>query len=310
MLENITKSCEYVIRNSKHVQINFNKLQQLAYNIKDIKMEHWLSSNPFGLLDLPVDTIINFLLIYDAIDFSFWGDPKWMIDTPEGSLDGGIALLYALLTYVKKNNTTDFSSITESEFGNILKGNVSIPLLHERLEIVREISNTVNKEMSGNFYEFIKPITDGSHLFDTILKYFPSFKDERIFNGKTIYFYKLANLLASDILHIREAKEGIETDYKALVGCADYKIPQVLRSMGILIYDEELAYFVDNKIEIETNSIYEIEIRANMIVVIETLYKLLDKKYSRMDINDYLFMRKKDKSLNFKPYHLTRCKDY
>ena len=74
-------------------------------------MENWLSSSPFGLLDLPVETIINFLLVYEAIDFSFWGSPKWSIDTEYGNLDGSIALLYAILKYVKENKTTDFSNI-------------------------------------------------------------------------------------------------------------------------------------------------------------------------------------------------------
>ena len=51
-------------------------------------MNHWLSSSPFGLLDLSDETIINFLLIYESINFSFWGEPKWTIDTNFGKLDG------------------------------------------------------------------------------------------------------------------------------------------------------------------------------------------------------------------------------
>lgn len=107
MLKNITTSCEYVSSNSKHVSINLEKLNSLVKNINDIKMEHWLSSSPFGLLDLPVETIINSLLVYEAIDFSFWGNLKWSINTEYGNLDGSIALLYAILKYVKENNTTN-----------------------------------------------------------------------------------------------------------------------------------------------------------------------------------------------------------
>ena len=64
MLENIIESCKYVSKNSKYVSINEEKLNQFIEKIENIKMEHWLSSSPFGLLELPVETIINFLLIY------------------------------------------------------------------------------------------------------------------------------------------------------------------------------------------------------------------------------------------------------
>ena len=310
MLENIIESCKYVSKNSKYVSINEEKLNQFIEKIENIKMEHWLSSSPFGLLELPVETIINFLLIYESIDFSFWGSPKWSIETDSDKLDGSIALLYALLKYVKKSKTTDFSNVSQECFSNILKGNIEIPLLEERFKIIKEISTIVNEKMQGNFYQYIKHITSDSELFETIIKYFPSFKDERTYNNQTIYFYKLAQLLTSDILHIREQKEKIKVDYTHLVGCADYKIPQILRGIGISNYDDELSKIVDNQIEIPTNSIYEVEIRANMLTVIDMINQKLNHKYSSIDINDYLFMQKKNKNLTLKPYHLTRCTNY
>ena len=147
-------------------------------------------------------------------------------------------------------------------------------------------------------------------MTEIIINSFPSFKDERTYNNKIIYFYKLAQLLTSDILHIREEKEQIKVDYTHLVGCADYKIPQVLRGLGILNYNDKLSKLIDNRIEIPVNSVYEVEIRANMITVIDMINKKLDYKYSRMDINDYLFMQKKNKNLTLKPHHLTRNTNY
>lgn len=58
-----------------------------------------------------MEQIVNFLLVYEAILFSFWNSPKWSVETPEGTLDGSTALLYALLKYVKNyaksNHYTD-----------------------------------------------------------------------------------------------------------------------------------------------------------------------------------------------------------
>lgn len=146
--------------------------------------------------------------------------------------------------------------------------------------------------MNGNFYEYIKHITKDDELFSLIIEFFPNFQDERIYKGEIIYIYKLAQLLTSDILHIREMKEGISVSYQNLVGCADYKIPQVLRAMGILIYDKELSNRVDNHIEIKKGSTYEVEIRAGMLTVICKIEKLLMSQYNCIDINDYLYLQK------------------
>ncbi len=310
MLDKIIKSCKYVANNSKSVKINETNLDKFIGKIKKVETEHWLAFSPYNLLDLPTETIINFLLVYEAIDFSFWGNPKWTIDTDNGKEDGSIALLYAILKYVKERNTTDFSNITKDEFREILKGNVEIPLFEERYHIIRDVSKIVNENMNGNFYEFIKGITIDMELFNIIIKYFPNFKDERKYREKTIYFYKLAQLLTSDILHIRELKENIKVDYSHLVGCSDYKIPQVMRGLGILEYSDKLSNIIDNKKEIEVNSEYEVEIRANMLVAIDLIKKKLENKVCAIDINDYIWSQGRNKNIELKPYHLTRNTNY
>lgn len=310
MLNKIIKSCEYVANNSKSVKINETNLNKFIERIKKVETEHWLGFSPYNLLDIPIETIINFLLVYEAIDFSFWGNPKWTINTENGEEDGSIALLYAILKYVKEKNTTDFSNITKEEFRKILKGNIEIPLFEERYSIIKNVSKIVNEKMNGNFYTFIKKITTDTKLFEIVVNYFPNFKDERTYNNEKICFYKLAQLLTSDILHIREIKENIKVDYSHLVGCADYKIPQVLRGLEILEYNKELAEIIDNKKEIEINSEFEVEIRANMLVVIDLIKKKLDNKICSIDINDYIWSQGRNKNIELKPYHLTRNTNY
>ena len=127
---------------------------------------------------------------------------------------------------------------------------------------------------------------------------------------KEVLFYKRAQLLTSDILHVREKKEKASVDYYHLIGCEDYKIPQVMRCYGMLEFSDSLADRVDNKVEIEEGSKEEVEIRANILKVIDYIYKKLDKKYSRMDINDFIWLLGQDKSKMTKPYHRTLTKHY
>ncbi|MDO4504141.1 MAG: queuosine salvage family protein, partial [Clostridia bacterium] len=94
-----------------------------------------------------------------------------------------------------------------------------------------------------------------------------------------------------------------------LIGCADYKIPQVLRALGITEYDKELSYMVDNKKEIEISSKYEVEIRASQIFVLGYIKNRLNS-FKSVDINDFLFNYSKKLKNIVKPYHLCRNKNY
>lgn len=309
MLDKIKNSCKYVVENSEHVKIDYSKLDDFIANIDCNNLKNWLLYNPYNLLDLDIETLVNFLLVFESIDYSFWGQPKWTIETEDGLKDGSDALLYDMLKYAKKLGNATFNDVSFNEFRNILKGNIEIPFLEERYKTISEINEIVNKKMSGNFYKYIKNITSDTELFNLIINNFESFKDERIYDGKVIYFYKLAQLLTSDILHLREEIEKITVDYSNLIGCADYKIPQVLRALGITKYDKELSYMVDNKKEIEISSKYEVEIRASQIFVLGYIKNRLNS-FKSVDINDFLFNYSKKLKNIVKPYHLCRNKNY
>ncbi len=309
MFDKIHDSCAYVMKNGKYVNINYKKLDDFIKNIDIKELKHWLSGNPYNLFDMGIEKIVNFLLIFESIDFSFWGNPKWTIDVNGNSKDGSDALLYLMINYVKNNNSTDFSNITLEEFKNILLGNIEIPLLQERYNILKNVSTIVNEKMNGNFYDSIKNLTVDKDLFDFIITNFNCFIDERKYGNHKIYFYKLAQLLTSDILHLREIMENIKVDYSNLIGCADYKIPQTLRALGITEYSEELSRTIDQKEEIDVSSKYEVEIRASQIVVIDYIKSKI-KDVNSIDINDYLFLYSKKVKNTVKPYHLCRNTNY
>lgn len=309
MFDKIKSSTEYVMKNSKYVKINYDKLNDFIKNIKCDDLKNWLLYNPYDLLDLTVEEIINFLLIFEAVDYSFWGDPKWTIKTESGIKDGSDALLYAMLKYAKENSVIDLMNLTFDEFSKMLNGNVEIPLLEERYNTIVNIRKVINKKMKGNFYKYIYNITTDVELFNIIITNFESFKDERIYDGITIYFYKLAQLLTSDILHIREKLENAKVDYSNIIGCADYKIPQTLRALGIIEYNKELSDLIDNKVEIDISSKFEVEIRASQIVVIEYIKNKIANAIS-IDINDFLFIYSKKVKDIVKPYHLCRNTNY
>ncbi len=307
LLDKIKDSTRYVSDNSKYVKINYSKIDEIISDGGFSDIRYWLDSNPFGLLDMNYRDIINFLLVYHTIgDYCFWGDPKWEIDTEVGKLDGSYAMMYILINKFKNNNDMNMSY---EEFADMLKGNVEIPLLKERYNCLVEMNDYLDG-IGKDFYDEIKGIKVDIELLDYVVSNFSYFKDECTYNGTNVYFYKRAQLLVSDILHIRKLLENIEVDYSNLVGCADYKIPQVMNSLGMLEYEYDLEFKIARKDEIEENSDMEIEIRANDLVVIDYIYQKLDGKVCRMDINDYIWLLGQDKSKINKNYHRTKTIHY
>ncbi len=309
MYYKVLDSCRYVMNNSQYVKIDYKKLDQFISQIDTDNLKNWLLFNPYNLLELGVEKIVNFLLFFEAIDYSFFGEPKWTIKTDEGYKDGSDALMYIMLKYIKENNNYDFDNLTFNEFSSMLSGNIKIPLLKERYDTLNQISKVIKEKMGGNFYNYIKNVTTDNELLSIIISNFESFKDEREYNGKIIYFYKLAQLLTSDILHIREELENINVTYSNLIGCADYKIPQTLRALDIIKYNQRLSEIIDNKREISISSKYEVEIRASQIVVIDYIKSKLNN-VNAIDINDFLFLYSKKVKNIAKPYHLCRNTNY
>lgn len=308
ILNKIADSTKFVSENSKYVTINYDKIDEIIKNNDWQSTKYWMASNPFGLLDMELRDILNFILVYHTVGLCcFWGDPKWELETADGKkTDGSFGLLYALIGPYKKglNYDMDFT-----EFSEMLKGNVEIPLLQERYNCFTQL-NKYLKTIDGDFYDQIKDINDDETLLDYIIEHFPYLKDTCTYKGETIYFYKKAQLFVSDILNVKKLVGKINVDLSHLVGCADYKIPQVMRNLGMLEFNEELANLVDNLIEIPSGSEMEIEIRANNIVIIDYIYKKLDGSTTRININDFIWLLGQDKSKMTKPYHRTKTMNY
>ena len=170
ILSKINSSTKYVSENSRYVKINYERLNKIIDKLDISKITYWLDSNPYGLLDLSCEEIINFLLIYHTIgDYCFWGDPKWEIKTQNGKIiDGSYAMLYLLMKRYKSRKSFDMS---EEEFKEFLKGNVEIPLFKDRYQNL-VIMNNFLRERKMSFYELIKNFYNDEDLIDFIISNF------------------------------------------------------------------------------------------------------------------------------------------
>ena len=206
-----------------------------------------------------------------------------------------------------------------TEFIKYFKGNVEIPLLSGRhfyiYYIYRDICNLLRqKQLTSTFDLFNELDINDEVIFGFIIYNFTSyFADYTDYNGNIVYLFKRAQLLTSDIINLLYSRGIVKEKAIHMLGCADYKIPQILNGLGILKYSEKLTDKLSKMEEFEVGYKFdrqaEIEIRASTIEVIDLIANYTNLPH--MEVNDRLWLASQslDKSKTL-PYHRLRTMAY
>lgn len=307
-MENICNEIEYVVDNSKYVKINYKKLDEFISNFGELDYKHWFSE--FDLYFSEKEKILLAFLI-ESINFCFWQKPKYKILYKNNELKGSEALFYRFIELVTKNkeflDISKLNMMTIDDFSNFFKGyNSELPLFEERYNILKDTVNVIYKK-GDNFYKELFAQKSDIELLNYIVSNFKYFDDSSNYKDVIVHFYKRVTLLVNDLFYMSETIHNNIKNVDNLGGCADYGVPRTLRTYGILEYNEELANLVDNEIEIKHNSEMEIEIRANMLYVIEFAKNKLNstgKKVNSIQLDNLIWQMGRKKQ-NILPYHHT-----
>lgn len=269
---------KYVVDNSKYVSIDYVKVNDFVEELGEPKYEHWYKELNLKLSD---KEWILLAFIMEAMNFCFWQKPKWKIEYNGDVVSGSNALFYSIIKEVENNpkflNIDYLYNLTRKDFDKIFEAvEGKLPLANERYNNFKEVVSFVYN--NSNFYDDLYNIKSDMELLRYITTNLNSFDDKSIFKGRTIHFNKRATLLSNDLFYMSEIINQNLGNVNNLSGCADYGIPRTFRDYGILNYSKELEAFIDNEKEILHGSEMEIEIRANMLYVIELIKDELREK--------------------------------
>jgi hypothetical protein len=276
----------------------------------------WESGHYFASED---ELNIAYIFVLDTINFCFWGDPKWRRRTEDQWLDGYWALASALTEEATKNagflDPQALAALDAKTLNRVLGGRPVIPLLEERATNLRELGRWVVNGFGGRFSHVLQEANlDAVDLVRLLVAGLASFRDEALYKGRNVSFYKRAQILAAD-LHGAAGGSGTRRRWwgdlahlHELTAFADYKLPQILRHQGILRYSRPLAEQVDNQVLLPAGSKEEVEIRANTVWAVELLREEiqtlgLDLPSYRID---WLLWLASQESGQMQPYHRTR----
>lgn len=272
-------TCSKVVQKAKFIKINSQQLDLLAQELSKTSLKYQAFDEyecHITPKDKSMDSIVEYIFILDCLNFCFWKS-DWEYD----NLASSIKKLYEknpLCLKPKNIILWDLAFLRENIFES-----KDFPLLEERLKILHEVSEITLSSFNGEFTNIVKSAENSAvkvlsfYFFDIfhlktlsnlILKlvyqltsFFNNFQDHALYEGEQICFYKRSQIFVADLwgaLKDKPGYEGFFPDIGNLTTFPDYRVPQILNHLGVLVYCQELQEIIDKKIEILSGSQYEV----------------------------------------------------
>jgi hypothetical protein len=314
----ILNDIQWVVQRSRHVQIDRDRLAQVCAELDpgQLRLPDWRVPVVPPWRD---ERLVDFVLLFNSINFCYWGEPKWKITFQGQPYDGAFGMMAALTRALEEGyallDGASLARVGTDQFRHILRGNVPIPLEDERLAIWNAVGPVLVREFGGHWHELVRRANGSAvRLVELLVTHFPSWDDMATFEGRRVAFYKRAQL-AAGMLYQAYAGQGWAAfaDIDTLTVYADYKLPQVLRKLGILVYDDELASQVDSQMHIPAGSRMEVEIRAATVWAGELMRRALLPRapgLTASHLDFWLWETGQQKSPTDLPYHRTLTTAY
>jgi hypothetical protein len=265
-----------VIDSARDVSLDLDRLAEHAGWIAYEELPAPAFILPFPL-ELEREEIVDFILTATSINFAFTDfetRQRWEVEHDGRAFadaDGlHLCLQRALREGVPVLDGAWLRQVSADDLRSVLRGgNAELQLLDERARILREVGETLVERYDGRFSNVLAAASprlyDGGNGFlELLVREFPRFDDTAEYDGRTVRFWKLAQLSVWVLQASLPGGTGL-ADLDRLTAFADYIVPAALRLLGITQYSDELEAAIREGRVIEEGSPWEVEIRAHTI---------------------------------------------
>ena len=284
----VLSSLNPVIENLQTINLNLDQIMNVA---------DWIAYEDFPPPEQNIsknnpDEFIRTTMLINTLNFAFTdfeSSTKYEIIREGKVLSDSEAMFVqiqeAISSGVQLYNGNVLSDLDDKQLKNIFKGNIEMPMMSERLDILLNVGAKLSDDYEGDWMNFInagpkKLYDNGEGLIERLTSEFPRFDDTSQYAEKyNVHFYKLAQLAFWGI-HAELAGTGdfyIE-DMQSMSAFADYIVPVALEVMKIVEYSEELRNKITNGEIIARDSLEEIEIRSTSLYITAKLTEEINKR--------------------------------
>ncbi|MFQ6010414.1 MAG: queuosine salvage family protein [Candidatus Aenigmatarchaeota archaeon] len=268
----VLPACEYVIRHAEDVKLDWERFKNFEELIDKYKDSPGWDVLTKKLLE-GVEHKIELSVLRDALNFKFWekeggrilrNENMYNDKTYYGASGLAACIRRAVDEDVPLHDPEFLQQVNLSEAEEIFNGNIRMPMLEKRVDIMRELGS------SGKPLDYF--LDNVEHelwpLVERLSEAHPCYRDVWKYGRKEVPIFKRAQLMFNT-LHKQGYLKVEKTEESTVF--ADYRIPQSLRELGLLKYSEALEYKVDSYQLLPAGSAEEVEIRAATIVACERL---------------------------------------
>ena len=289
--QEILASLQPLLSRFNHVSINLENINSLIPHLSNINASNWTSEYVFS--DGTYKSV-NYLGLFSPLSFCYWPKPKWHIIYNGEELGGSYSLFYALKRAIEEGkDITDamyLKNLSSDEFAYILRGDdgTVIPFLHERYDIAVEVGTVLADKFGGKFTNLFEEADyDASSINRLLVDNFDCFADQHELDGKMLKFFKKSQeVITLTFEQFNGQGLGAIANIEDLTASSDYKLPQSLNSLGVLVYRAPLMDLILTESVLAADSRECLEIRAATIYACEKIVEQLSSKGIKMNSSE------------------------
>lgn len=322
-LQSILNSCEYVCEEARSVSIDDEGISRFIEEMQQEDINElrdgvdWDSEGWHYCADVKTGGPLTcqYVFVMDALNFCFWPTPDFEYDTL------ALSLKRVLEEDSTAFNAENLANTDAKTLNSWFPSDKQLPNIEERVIRLQELGHALMGEdnrFGGLAINMVRAANNSAkELVRLLLQYIPGFRDTSIYNGRLIHLYKRVQILVGDIwaaygrpTTAGKTESGVFcfNDIDQLTMFADYRVPQLLRELGIMRYDSSLASRIDTLEEIPCGSKEEVEIRACTVIAVDRLQKALVGKgiaLLAIEVDWLLWQRGEARKDRMKPHHRT-----
>ncbi|KAF2461049.1 hypothetical protein BDY21DRAFT_279851 [Lineolata rhizophorae] len=329
----VLQSAKFIYDNSVDVAIDMYGTRAAAECIWSAMSQRGYSTKTWSEHELHPKTrdeaAVNFIFTMDLLNFSFWSmrspEERFAVAYRDKKWTGYWSLVAALQRAVGEEIPictpsfwADSEACTDQSLRHVFRSATEeeMPLLQERMECLREAGHVLEENFDGSIINLVKEGRgSAARLVNLLAEYFPCFRDETSFEGRKVRFLKRAQIFIADLWAAFEGKSyGSFEDIDKITMFADYRVPQMLHSIGCMSYSPPLEGHIFRERKLESGHSWEIQLRGCSIWAVELIRREISRSHPDAYVNAILidfFLYDAMKAIEAKkeekiPHHRTR----
>ncbi|KAL9109160.1 MAG: hypothetical protein Q9227_006085 [Pyrenula ochraceoflavens] len=306
----VLEGAEYVYDNAVDVAIDSSSTKAAARLIWHLMQQEKYSTSNWSAHELHPKTkdeaTVNFIFTMDLLNFSFWSElpaeERFCVEYRGKRWTGYWSLVACLQRALDEDipiTTSDFwqdeNECTDDLLAHVFRSATSepMPLLAERIACLREAGRVLYESFSCRPANITAQAShSAANLVNLLTTHFPFFNDsvpspyppEPYTRPITIPFHKRAQILVADLWAAFAGSGPFGTFHdidSALTIFPDYRIPQMLHTLGCLRYSPKLEAHIRAHKAITSGERWEVEIRGCSVWCGELLRREIERVAAR-----------------------------